>query len=67
MTEKRPWSPSQLRKYNIQLEQIPRLDHNDPKIDDLMKENVRLYKFLFFLFIFNLNKIFFVEAIYNNG
>lgn len=37
---KKPWSPSQLRKYNLNLEPIPKFDQSDPKIDELMKENV---------------------------
>lgn len=39
--DKKTWSPSQLRKYNLTLDPIPRLEYNDPKIDELMKENVR--------------------------
>lgn len=39
MTEdKKLWDSSQLRKYDLHLEQIPRLDHNDPMIDDFIKE-----------------------------
>lgn len=44
MTEdKKPWDPSQLRKYELNLEQIPRLDQNDPMIDDFIKENVSIF------------------------
>lgn len=38
--EKKSWDPSQLRKYDLNLEQIPRLEQNDPAIDELIKENV---------------------------
>lgn len=38
--DRRSWDSSQFRKYDLNLEQIPRLDHNDPLIDDLIKQNV---------------------------
>ncbi|XP_018320992.1 hypoxia-inducible factor 1-alpha inhibitor isoform X3 [Agrilus planipennis] len=38
-SEKKGWDYSQLRKYDISLEQIPRLDYQDPKVDELMAEN----------------------------
>ncbi|XP_066250308.1 hypoxia-inducible factor 1-alpha inhibitor-like [Euwallacea similis] len=38
-TEKKPWSADQLRRYDLDLEQIPRLHYKDPKIDDLIAEN----------------------------
>lgn len=37
---KKTWDSSQLRKYDLNLESIPRLHYKDPKIDELMKENV---------------------------
>lgn len=41
MTEnKAPWSPSQLRKYNINSDPITRLKPGDAKIDEFIKENV---------------------------
>ncbi|KAG8233363.1 hypothetical protein J437_LFUL005824 [Ladona fulva] len=36
---KRGWDPSQLRKYDIQLEEIPRLSCNDPRVEELISEN----------------------------
>lgn len=40
-TEKNPgWEPSQLRRYDLVLDQIPRLHFEDPKVDELMAENV---------------------------
>lgn len=40
MTEKAPWSSSQLRKYNINSDPIPRLKPDDSKINEFIKENV---------------------------
>lgn len=37
---KKPWDVSQLRKYDLNLDEIPRLNYQDPKIDELIKENV---------------------------
>lgn len=34
------WDRSQLRNYDLQLEQIPRLESNDPRIDEFISENV---------------------------
>nr|CAD7588920.1 unnamed protein product [Timema genevievae] len=39
MTEKKNWDDTQIRKYDIQLEQIPRLSVDDPKIDELIAAN----------------------------
>lgn len=39
-SEKKQWDSSQLRKYDLNLEQIARLHYKDPKIDELIKENV---------------------------
>lgn len=36
---KKSWDSSQLRKYDFQLDQIPRLHCSDPKIDELIAEN----------------------------
>lgn len=43
--EETPWDSNQLRRYNLVLEQIPRLHYQDPKVDELMAANVstRLY------------------------
>lgn len=37
------WEPSQLRRYDLSLEQIPRLHFEDPKVDELMAENVSCF------------------------
>lgn len=41
MEDCRVWDESQLRKYNLKLEPIPRLAHDDPKVDELIAANVR--------------------------
>uniref|UniRef100_A0A1Y1LYJ2 JmjC domain-containing protein n=1 Tax=Photinus pyralis TaxID=7054 RepID=A0A1Y1LYJ2_PHOPY len=33
------WNASQLRNCDLQFDEIPRLHHNDPKVDELMSEN----------------------------
>ncbi|KAK5640653.1 hypothetical protein RI129_011464 [Pyrocoelia pectoralis] len=33
------WDPSQLRKCNLQFDEIPRLHYSDPMVDELMSEN----------------------------
>lgn len=38
--EKKEWDPSQLRKYDISLEQIPRFNYDDPRVDELISQNV---------------------------
>lgn len=40
--EKKPWDPSQLRKYDLVLDQIPRLHYLDPKVDELIAESVSI-------------------------
>ncbi|KAF5300707.1 hypothetical protein FQA39_LY11069 [Lamprigera yunnana] len=35
----RGWDRSQLRKCDLEFEEIPRLQHEDPRIDELMSEN----------------------------
>ncbi|PSN40687.1 Hypoxia-inducible factor 1-alpha inhibitor [Blattella germanica] len=39
MAEKKGWDQSQLRKYDIQLEEIPRLSVKDPRVDEYIAEN----------------------------
>ncbi|KAK7862279.1 hypothetical protein R5R35_006647 [Gryllus longicercus] len=39
MAQKRGYDPSQLRKYDIPLEEIPRLHASDPRVDELISEN----------------------------
>lgn len=39
---KKNWDISQLRKYDLVLEQIPRLSYKDPKVDEYIAQNVRL-------------------------
>lgn len=40
-SEKGPgWESSQLRRYDLVLDQIPRLHFEDPKVDELMADNV---------------------------
>lgn len=35
------WDESQVRKYdNMSFEPIPRLPHDDPRVDDLISQNV---------------------------
>lgn len=36
-----PYDESQLRRYPIELQQIPKLSHDDPKIDEYIASNVR--------------------------
>lgn len=38
-TENKGWDPSQLRKCDLQLDEIPRLHYSDPMVDELMSEN----------------------------
>lgn len=40
MADRRSWDVSQLRKYDIQLDEIPRLNVRDPKVDEFIAENV---------------------------
>ena len=42
MAEKKGWDQSQLRKYDIQLEEIPRLSVKDPRVDEYIAENVSI-------------------------
>jgi len=39
MADRRSWDVSQLRKYDIQLDEIPRLNVRDPKVDEFIAEN----------------------------
>lgn len=38
--EKIGWDSSQLRKYDLHLDEIPRLHYEDPKVDEFMQKNV---------------------------
>lgn len=40
--DKKEWDPSQLRKYDLDLEQILRLSCKDPRIDDLIANHVSI-------------------------
>jgi hypoxia-inducible factor 1-alpha inhibitor (HIF hydroxylase) len=40
MADKKGWDQSQLRKYDIQLDEIPRLSVRDPRVDEFIAENV---------------------------
>jgi hypothetical protein len=40
MADRRSWDVSQLRKYDIHLDEIPRLNVRDPQIDEFIAENV---------------------------
>lgn len=42
MAEKRVWDQSQLRKYDIPLDEIPRLSVRDPRVDEFIAENVSI-------------------------
>lgn len=37
---KKTWDPSQLRKYDLILEQIPRLHYKDTKVEEYIAQNV---------------------------
>ena len=37
---KKPWDASQLRKYDLTFDEIPRLHYKDPKIDEYIRANV---------------------------
>lgn len=39
-TEEKRWTADQLRPYELEFEQIPRLHYKDPKIDELISQNV---------------------------
>ncbi|KDR18274.1 hypoxia-inducible factor 1-alpha inhibitor-like [Zootermopsis nevadensis] len=39
MADKKEWDQSQLRKYDIQLDEIPRLSVKDPKVDEFIADN----------------------------
>lgn len=41
MASEKGWESSQLRKYDLLLEQIPKLHVNDPGVDELLAQNVR--------------------------
>lgn len=43
MSGRNEWDSSQLRKYDLNLEPIHRLHYKDPKVDELMKANVRVF------------------------
>ena len=34
------WDRSQLRKYDLKLEEVPRLNFDDPRIDEFITDNV---------------------------
>lgn len=40
--QKTTWDTNQLRRYDLILEQIPRLHYQDPKVDELMAANVSI-------------------------
>jgi hypoxia-inducible factor 1-alpha inhibitor (HIF hydroxylase) len=42
MADKKDWDQSQLRKYDIQLDEIPRLNAKDPRVDEFIAENVSI-------------------------
>lgn len=42
MDEGKVWEDSQLRKYDLKLEPLPRLPHDDPKVDELIAANVSI-------------------------
>lgn len=42
MADKKEWDQSQLRKYDIQLDEIPRLSVKDPKVDEFIADNVSI-------------------------
>jgi hypothetical protein len=44
MADKRGWDVSQLRKYDIRLDEIPRLNVRDPKVDEFIAENVSILR-----------------------
>jgi hypothetical protein len=44
MAERKGWDISQLRKYDIQLAEIPRLNVRDPKVDEFIAENVSILR-----------------------
>lgn len=39
-TEEKRWTADQLRPYELEFEQIPRLHYKDPTIDELISQNV---------------------------
>nr|CAI5821854.1 unnamed protein product [Callosobruchus analis] len=39
MCENNKWDSSQIRKYDMELQPIPRLHYKDPKVDELMRTN----------------------------
>lgn len=45
MCEEKQWNSSQLRRYDLQLEQIPRVHYTDPKIDELISANVNIERY----------------------
>jgi hypothetical protein len=42
MADRKDWDQSQLRKYDIQLDEIPRLNAKDPRVDEFIAENVSI-------------------------
>jgi hypothetical protein len=44
MAERKGWDVSQLRKYDIQLDEIPRLNVRDPRVDEFIAENVSILR-----------------------
>lgn len=45
---RKEWDSSQLRKYDFHLEPIHRLHYKDPKVEELMKLNVRISLTVFY-------------------
>lgn len=40
MESSQQWDATQLRRYDFALEQIPRIYYKDPRIDELIAQNV---------------------------
>jgi hypothetical protein len=40
MEEKKVWDETQIRKYDIPLSHVPKYPYNDPKVIELIKNNV---------------------------
>lgn len=51
--KEKSWDQSQLRKYNINCDQIPRLRYDDPKVLELILQNVSIFLWGSFRFAFN--------------
>lgn len=54
MANGKSWDRSQLRKYDLKLEEVPRLNFDDPQIDEFITNNVSVYETTQFQLLLNI-------------